>query len=118
VDVLDRGDQTGNLSFELRQCLIQYSNIKIDFPWQKDDTVLRIDRGMPDMDKNIGMVKGIEREVTGSVTGITAYDHFKACIFERSGELRSPAFQPGRELEGNGFGSPLIQLSDQVRCSA
>jgi len=70
---------------------------------------------MADMDEHIGKIKGAEREIAGTVTGIAADDHVKPCFPERTRVFSSPSFQAGGDLEGDLPGPPIPQLPDKVR---
>jgi hypothetical protein len=115
VDVLDGGYKTGGLPSQERNGSFQHRHIETYRVGKKDDPVLHIDRCMADMDEHIGKIKGAEREIAGTVTGIAADDDIKPCFPERTRVFRCPAFQAGGELEGDLLCSPLPQLPDKVR---
>jgi hypothetical protein len=70
------------------------------------------------MDEHIGIIKGIEREIAGTIAGVPADDDFEPCVMEPPRILRCLALEAGRELEGDLLSSPLPQLADKIRDSA
>ena len=70
---------------------------------------------MTHMDEHVGMVKGIESKIAGTVAGIAADNDFEPRIPQCAGILSSPPFQAGRELEGDFFCPPFPQLPDKIR---
>jgi hypothetical protein len=114
VDMLDGGDKTGGFP-KKRDGFSQHCDIETNFPWQEDDPLLFIDRCVTNMNEDIGMVKGPERKVTGTITGIPADDNVEPLVPECGGIPGSPPFQAGRELECNGLCPAFPQLSDKFR---
>jgi len=113
--MLDGGDKSGRFPFEERDGVLQHGNIEADFPRQEDDPLLLIDRRVSEMDEHVGRCQGVERKVTGTVTGIPADDHVEPRVPEEAGTQGCPAFQPGRELEGDFLCPALPQLPDKIR---
>jgi hypothetical protein len=60
------------------------------------------------MHEHIGMGKGVEREIAGTITGIATDDHCKTCCPEQSGILRCPSFESSGKLEGDFSCPPLF----------
>jgi hypothetical protein len=55
---------------------------------------------MAEMNKDIGIVEQVKREVTGAITRIPADNDRKTLIGKGIGDLCCFSLEPGRELEG------------------
>ena len=69
-------------AFQERDGFFQHGNIEVHLVRDKDDPLLFIDRCMSDVDEHIGIIKGIEREIAGTIAGIPADDDFEPCVME------------------------------------
>lgn len=59
--------------------------------------------------------EGGEGEVAGAVAGVPAHDDLEPGFLEAEGELRSPALEPLRKLEGDPSRPPFTEIFDQLR---
>jgi hypothetical protein len=115
MDMLDRSDKTGDRPLQQRDRCVQHVSIEVYRERVEDDIGLVIDRGMAYVDEHVSVTEETERKVTGTITRITADDHFKSGFPEGCRIVRRFPLEPGRELEGHPFRPPLFQLTRNVR---
>ncbi len=115
VDVLDGGDKTDAAGFEEGDNPLEHAEIEID-PNRLIDHVGTLLHGrVAEVDQDIGIRQGVEREVAAAVTGVPADDHLKPRIPEGGRCPRRLSGKSGGKLEGDPPGAAAAELLDYIR---
>jgi len=113
--VLDGRDETDPAGAEERQGCLKGVHVEVELDRLVDDIRAVLDRRMAEMDQDVSMQKGVEREIAGPVTGVAADDHEEPRVAEGGGYLWRLSREPGGELESDGPYSALVEFHDEVR---
>jgi hypothetical protein len=113
--MLGGGDNPDSFSTEKGECRSHNLRVEVYPEGHIQHVRMGEKRGMAEMNKYIGIVKQVKREVAGTITGIPADYDRKALAGKGISGLCCLSFQPGRELEGYRNCAPFPQPDDQIR---
>jgi hypothetical protein len=95
----------------------KHLHIKIQRKRFEDHIILRIDRGMPEMDEDIGDANQVKCKITCAVAGVSADENVKPGMAELGCYGMCTPFQAFGKLESDSPRPPSLQCCNQVRGS-